>query len=298
MGLGRTSLAIQTSIDRGFDLSWRPGYLPCMPELFPTMMSFVLACLVMLAAQLIYATVGFGAGMFSIALLAMLLPDFTGSVAVLLLLTFVTEVWVLLHAWREARMRLLLGLLPAMAVGLWLGTETLVSGDPTDLKRGLGVFIAAAGAWFLYRERGTYAEPSNDGENAPTAGARRGAGISWCSVTGLTSGVLGGLFGTGGPPVIAFLKQHRLAKGAFRATLLWYFMVMSVIRAGAYVRAGVLTTDILHAGLWLLPASATGTVLGLVIHRRISERSFSMGVSMLLIALGLALLVGGGSPPG
>ncbi len=264
-----------------------------MPELFPTMMSFVLACLVMLAAQLIYATVGFGAGMFSIALLAMLLPDFTGSVAVLLLLTLVTEVWVLLHAWREAKMRLLLGLLPAMAVGLWLGTETLVSADPTDLKRGLGVFIAAAGAWFLYRERGASANGSNDGECSSTASANRVAAIGWCAVTGLTSGVLGGLFGTGGPPVIAFLKQHSLAKGAFRATLLSYFMAMSVIRAGAYVRAGVLTTDILHAGLWLLPASLIGTVLGMVVHRRISERSFGLAVSVLLIALGLALLVGG-----
>jgi len=258
------------------------------------MMSFALACLVMLAAQLIYATVGFGAGMFSIALLALLLPDFTGSIAVLLLLTFVTEVWVLLHAWRDARMRLLLGLLPAMAIGLWLGTETLVSGDPTDLKRGLGVFIAAAGAWFLYRDRGACAEAPKDSEHVPTAGARPGAGIGWCSVTGLTSGVLGGLFGTGGPPVIAFLKHRRLDKGTFRATLLWYFMVMSVIRAGFYVHAGVLTTDILHAGLWLLPTSLTGTVLGMVIHRKISERSFGLAVSILLIALGLVLLVGGG----
>ncbi len=266
-----------------------------MPDLFPTMMSFVLASLVMLAAQLIYATAGFGAGMFSIALLAMLLPDFTGAVAVLLVLTFVTEVWVLLHTWREARMRLLLGLLPAMAVGLWLGTEALVSGDPTDLKRGLGVGIAAAGAWFPSHGRGAHAAVSTDGENAPTAGGRRAAGIGLCTVTGLTSGVLGGLFGTGGPPVIALLKHHHLAKGAFRATLLWYFMVMSVIRAGTYVRVGVLTTDVLHAVLWLLPPSLTGPLLGMVIHRKISARSFGLAVSILLIALGLALRVGGGS---
>ena len=44
-----------------------------MPELFPSVTIFVLASLIMVGAQLIYAAVGFGAGMFSITLLAMLL---------------------------------------------------------------------------------------------------------------------------------------------------------------------------------------------------------------------------------
>ncbi len=65
-----------------------------MPELFPSVTVFVLCGLVVACAQMIYATVGFGAGMFSIALLAMLLPDLAGAVAALLLLTLVTEVWV------------------------------------------------------------------------------------------------------------------------------------------------------------------------------------------------------------
>ncbi len=92
-----------------------------MPDLFGNLPSFVACALIMAGAQLIYATVGFGAGMFAVALMAIVLPDLTDAVVVLLILTFVTEVWVLIRAWRLARTRLLGWLAPGMAVGLWLG---------------------------------------------------------------------------------------------------------------------------------------------------------------------------------
>jgi uncharacterized membrane protein YfcA len=270
-----------------------------VPELFPDVVSFVACALVMAGAQLVYATFGFGAGMVSIALLAIVLPDLVGAVGVLLILTLVTEVWVLAHAWREVRARLLLGLVPTMAVGLWLGTELLVAGDVGGLKRALGVVVAAAGVWFLYEERarGRRAEPRDaqpQSVGTPASVVKRPV-WNWTSLPiGLVSGVLGGLFGTGGPPVIIFLKAYRLDKGAFRATLLWYFLLMSLFRAGTYVHAEVLTKDILLAALWLLPASVAGILIGMVIHRRVSESQFGVAVSVLLVVLGVLLLIGVG----
>ena len=85
--------------------------------------------------------------------------------------------------------------------------------------------------------------------------------------------MLGGLFGTGGPPAIIFLKSYGLDKGAFRATLLWYFLVMSFIRGGLYIHAGLLNVSILWAALWLLPASGVGTALGMWVHRRMRNAS-------------------------
>ena len=274
-----------------------------MPDLFPNLTTFVLCGLVVAGAQLIYATVGFGAGMFSIALLALLLPDLAQAVATLLLLTFVTEAYVLIHAWRQARIRLLLGLLPMTAVGMWLGTELLVAGNVSRLKCALGVVIAAAGAWFLYTESRAKRQGSTspgreecrqDRPNAtkeiPDSFARL-----WTSLpAGLASGTLAGLFGTGGPPVIIFLKAHGLNKGAFRATLLWYFLLVSFLRAAGYMRAGILTTDELTAALWLLPPSLAGMLLGMALHRRVPERGFQTSVSVLLILLGGLLALGGG----
>ena len=116
----------------------------------------------------------------------------------------------------------------------------------------------------------------------------------WGLPVGLLAGGLAGLFGTGGPPVIILLKRYNLDKGAFRATILWFFLIMSVLRGASYLRVGVLTSSELIAALWLLPASVLGMVLGMVTHRSMSERRFGIAVSVLLIVLGLLLLVGGG----
>ncbi len=268
-----------------------------MPDLFPNVAVLVLCALVVAGAQFIYATVGFGAGMFSIALLAMLLPDLAPAVATLLLLTLVTEVWVLARSGRHARMRLLLGLLPTTAVGMWLGTEMLAGGDVTGLKRALGVMVACAGAWFFFGERRnrTPAAPADAAQpQAPHARSRLPFNVLACMAAGLAAGALAGLFGTGGPPVIICLKSHRLDKAAFRATLLWYFLLMSIFRGAAYLRAGLLTDSELTAALWLLPASLLGMVAGSAAHHRLSERHFAVAVSGLLIILGGLLLIGGG----
>lgn len=260
-----------------------------LPPLFPSLFAFILSAAIVAVAQVIYATVGFGVGMFSVALLALLLPDLSGVVGTLWLLTFVTEVWVLAHAWHHARVRLLLGLIPTTILGLWLGTQILVSADVSGLKRALGGIVLAAGIWFLYRD----AKAPATVDNARHASGRNAR--TWLSApTGLASGLLTGLFGTGGPPVIVFLKSYELEKSAFRATILWFFLLTGMVRGGMYLQAGVLAGDELRAALWLLPGSLAGAVLGSIVHHRISEKVFARVVSVLLVVLGMLLAVTGG----
>ena len=104
--------------------------------------------------------------------------------------------------------------------------------------------------------------------------------------------MLTGLFGTGGPPVIVLLRGYRLDKGAFRATLLGYFFLMSFFRSSSYIWAGILTWDIVWAALWLMPATIIGVLLGMAAHHRLSEQSFGVVVSILLMLLGSLLLIG------
>lgn len=267
-----------------------------MPDLFPDTTTLLLCCLIIAGAQLIYATAGFGAGLFAVVLLAMVLPDLRGAIATLYVLTLLTEIWVLLHSWRHARLRLLVALLPTTAVGLWAGTELLAAGDVVWLKSLLGVVVFIAGAWFMIehrRRRNEVGEPDAT-PNGPATSRPKRVGLVPCVVVGFFAGTLGGLFGTAGPPVVVLLKGYRLDKEAFRATLLLYFLLMSVLRGGSYLNAGILTLREITAALWLLPASMLGTMLGMIIHRRISERHFASAISVLLVILGLMLLIRGG----
>ena len=226
----------------------------------------------------------------------MVLPDLRGAIATLYVLTLVTEIWVLIHSWRQAQYRLLVALLPTTAVGLWTGTELLAAGDVVWLKSLLGVVVFLSGVWFMIeqRRRGNDIHEPDATQNGPATSSTKRVGVVPCAVVGFFAGALGGLFGTAGPPVVLLLKGYRLDKGAFRATLLLYFLLMSVLRGGTYLNAGILTLREITAALWLLPASILGTMLGMIVHRRISERHFASGISILLVILGLMLLIRGG----
>ncbi|UCE60889.1 MAG: sulfite exporter TauE/SafE family protein [Phycisphaerales bacterium] len=261
-----------------------------MPELFGDIPSFVACVLIMAAAQVIYATVGFGAGMFAVSLMALVLPNLTGVVVVLLILTFVTEVWVLAHNWHHARIRLLGWLLPGMAVGLWTGTWILETSDVSFLKRLLGLVVIGAGVYFILESRNR-----RHNQNAASGKAQLAQKTPWLTLPlGLISGVLGAMFGTGGPPVIILLRAYGLDKAAFRSTILTYFLLMSLLRAGTYTNAGFITVDYALAAGMLLPSSLVGIIIGMIVHNRISESRFSQLVSVLLVALGILLATGAG----
>lgn len=270
-----------------------------MPELFPTVPLLLASVAVMAAAQMIYATLGFGAGMFAVSLLALMLPDLRGVVVVLLILTLITETWVLAFHWRRARFDLLLWLIPTTGAGLWIGTRLLVVADVGVLKRWLGLVVLAAGAWFLVaRTRARQREDAGASHRpqplAPSAKRLTLRALVSLPV-GLAAGVLGALFGTGGPPVIVFFRAYGLDKRSFRATILMYFFTMSALRAATYLQVGLIDTRALHAAAALLPGSLIGVGLGFLIHRRLSEQHFASGVSALLIVLGALLAAGGGS---
>jgi uncharacterized membrane protein YfcA len=261
-----------------------------MPDLFGNLPCFIICALIMAGAQVIYATVGFGAGMFAVTLMSLVLADLRGIVVVLLIPTLATEVWVLARNWNRARIRLLGWLVPGMAVGLWVGTRVLDTTDVGLLKRFLGLVVVGAGLYFLLEQRGRQL-----GQHVVTSQGHPTRRASWISLpVGLLSGGLGAMFGTGGPPVIIFLRASRLDKAAFRSTLLMYFLLMSLLRTGTYTTAGLVTVDRALAGALLLPSSFVGIIIGMIIHNHISERVFSQVVSVLLVILGALLVAGAG----
>ncbi|MCH2373625.1 MAG: sulfite exporter TauE/SafE family protein [Planctomycetes bacterium] len=264
-----------------------------MPELFPTLSIYCVCAVIVVVSQLIYAAVGFGSGLFALSTMALLVPDLAGVVVSLFALNVVTEVVILTRIWRQGRLGLLLSLVPTTLVGIWLGTEVLkkfdLSGDFGALRRVLGIVVVAMGLWFFVQDRAT------------SSGARvrdsPSIGIRWWidGPTGLIAGTLMALFGTGGPPIVAVLKTHNVTKAVFRATMVWYFFVVSLARAGTYLSAGMLEVRDLIAAGWLLPPAFVGMALGLRVHRALSEFYFARAVSTLLVILGLVLVIGAGA---
>jgi uncharacterized membrane protein YfcA len=234
----------------------------------------VAACAALLVAELVYVTLGFGAGLIAVGTLAMVLSEVRDAVVILLLVNTPVELYVVSNSWRQIEWRGLAQVAAAVTVGLLLGTAVLRWGAPTFLLTLLGCFLVVAGSAFLLL-------PQPDPRQVP----------GWAALpVGLSSGVLGGLFGTGGPPLIIYYQMLGTSKTVFRGTLMALFGFMTVIKIPSYWIAELITLPRLWSALAVLPAVILGAWIGNRIHLRLEERTFRRLVSVALVVLGLLLL--------
>lgn len=241
---------------------------------FPTPWHFLIACAALLVAELVYVLLGFGAGLIAVGTLALVLPEIRDVVVIVLLINLPAEIFVVWTSRREIRKRGVL--LPAVgiAAGIPVGGWILTFGEPTFLLGLLGLVLVAVGGAFLVLPEG--------------AGMSMPSGVG--AIFGLTSGLLTGLFGTGGPPLVLFFRLQGLTKAAFRGNLMALFLMMGAIRLPSYIGLGLITPDRLVAGAAVLPAVLAGGFIGHLIHLDLSERVFRRCVSGSLVVLGVLLL--------
>ena len=123
----------------------------------------------------------------------------------------------------------------------------------------------------------------------------RGGRVEWPKwsgpPTGLLSGVLGGLFGVGGPPVIIYYQLSGVNKSVFRASLMAIFLLIALVRVPSYFIGGLITQARLWSALSVVPAVVIGSYIGSRIHLQLSEQKFRRAVSLVLLLIGLLLLL-------
>jgi hypothetical protein len=165
-----------------------------------------------------------------------------------------------------------------VAAGIPVGTFLLRWGEARILLVALGMFLVVVGSIFL----ATQAPRSREIQ-------------SWIAAPiGLVSGVLTGLFGTGGPPLILYYQLSGVDKAAFRGNLMAIFLLMTTVRVPSYAAFGLISGPRLWSALLVLPAVVLGAVIGNRIHLRIDESTFRRLVSMALVIIGLLLLIPAG----
>jgi uncharacterized membrane protein YfcA len=247
-----------------------------MPDVvFTSGWHFAITAAVILIAQVVYVVFGFGSGLIAVGLLALVYPEIRDVVVVLLLVVLPAELGVAIGSRRHIRWREAGGLLIGVVPGVVVGSYVLSAGSPTLVLTALGAFLVLVSLVFL--------------------ALREGWRVRWPAwITpplGLLSGLLTGLFGTGGPPLIVYYHLAGLDKAAFRGNLMAVFVAMTLLRVVNYTAQGLITMPRLWSGLALLPVSLLGVWIGQRIHVTIAERTFRRLTSGLLGAIGILLLV-------
>ncbi len=104
-------------------------------------------------------------------------------------------------------------------------------------------------------------------------------------------GIMHGAFSSGGPLIILYATERIKDKSRFRATMCMVWLTLNTLILVQMALGGQLTSEMLGMSLWGLPALVVGTLLGDLMHKRISGRVFLKLTYFVLLLSGVFMLV-------
>ena len=232
----------------------------------------LITAVVIAAAYLVRGIVGFGSGLIAIPFLALILP-LTAVVPLVVLLDYVASASHGVKNRNEIQWREILPLLPFALPGVLTALYLFKTVDIDLLGKSLGGFILI------------YAVYSLLAKDTEEVGSQL-----WAIPSGGFGGLIGTLFGTGGPFYVLFLKHRGLAKTQFRATFAAIFLLDGAGRLTAYIYSGFYTLDLLFVVAVSLPIMMAGLYVGGHIHTTLSQKAFQTVISILLLISGTSLV--------
>ena len=241
-----------------------------MPFPIETIVAMVLIAVV---AYTILGISGFGSALVTIPLLAHFLP-LTTILPILVLVDFTATTTNGLKFRQEIDLAEIRTIVPSMCIGIAIGVALLSRAPGSTLLPVLGASIVLYG---LYRLR----EPVATNFVSP----------AWGYPTGFAGGLMGGLFGIGGPIYATYMSRRTNDYGKMRATMAAVFTVSTAFRIAAFLIAGLL----LDARVWwgfaiVLPFMFIGLHMGHRLHGKLRQKHLSIFISVLLIASGISLV--------
>ena len=229
--------------------------------------------LVVVVAYIALAVGGFGSALISIPLLALLLPVKL-VVPVVLLVDFTATLATGMRFRRDVAWSEIKPIIPTLIVGLIAGVTLLVKLPARWVLTSLGLFILGYGLYSLAYH-----------------GRMRTLSKWWSIPTGLTGGIISGLFGMGGPVYVMYLAGRIADPSRLRATLSAVFSTNTAGRLGLFLVSGLLVQkEVWTTAACLLPFMALGLFIGHRLHPRLNRGQIGRLISLLLLATGACVL--------
>jgi uncharacterized membrane protein YfcA len=114
--------------------------------------------------------------------------------------------------------------------------------------------------------------------------------LALAAFAGVEGGLMSGLVGMSGPPIVAW-TQRTLPPSVARAYMLALFVPSSVGLVVGFVAGGLVSPDLVGRGLVLAPAALVGGAVGTALLPRVSRRTFGRVVAALLVVAALGLVL-------
>lgn len=235
---------------------------------------YALMALVLAAGGLLQSAAGFGYALLSVTLLLLLGLEPYEAIPIVTVATTVqgiTGVWV--HRrdvpWRLVGVSLLLVLI-SVPIGVFLlGQLSMLT--KVQVRQVFGaVVLLIVTVYALWQPRPRDSVPA-----------------AWTAAAMLSGGLLAGLCGMAGPPIVLWAMTHRWSSGRIRATLWTIFLTMTPVGLFfLYQRFGQVVLQSALVALAMTPAVLLGTFPGIWIGNRMPRTWLRRLAIVLLVIVG------------
>lgn len=221
-------------------------------------------------------------GSFGAALLTLVLPALP-STGVALPVLLVGDVVALSFYARSVNLRVLLRMLPAVAVGLVAGYAVIDRVDHGAAARIIGAMLVVSGAGEIWRRRRLAAH----GGPPPVSGDRSATSLALGAGAGFSTMVAN----AGGPMMTLYLLRLGVTKTSFLGTVAWFFFAVNLLKVPFSVRLGLITPQSLVISAALVPGIVVGALIGRRLVLGMSRAVFENVALAATAAAGVWLLV-------
>ena len=212
-------------------------------------------------ASFVQRTIGFGFGIFIMTALPFLMPSYAEAVTLSGLLSLTSATVIMFKYVKYVTWKRILQIMVAFAVFSTIAVVLLDRIEGPAMRITLGIMLIFLSLYF------SFFKDKIQKIIRPTAGWQLGAGS--------LSGVMGGLFGMQGPPVVLYLIVSEPDKDHYMGMIQTYAVLTNVTMIISRAFNGYVTPDVSTAYLYGLGGLVIGVLAGNWAYKRIPNRIFT-----------------------
>ena len=228
-------------------------------------------------ASFIQRTIGFGFGIFIMTALPFLMPSYAEAVTLSGLLSLTSATVVMIQYVKFVTWKRLLPMVGAFVIFSTAAIFMLDKIEGPAMRHILGIMLIILSLYF------SFFKEKLQKFIRPTKG--------WLLGTGSVSGVMGGLFGMHGPPVVLYLVVSEPSKDHYMGMIQTYAVITNITMLIVRAWNGYVTPTVGITYLYALGGLAIGILVGNWAFKRIPSRLFTyivyayIGISGMIIFL-------------
>ena len=237
--------------------------------------SLIYLILLAAGASFVQRTIGFGFGIFIMTVLPFLMPSYGEAVTLSGLLSLTSATVVMVKYLKYVTWKRMLPIAAAFVIFSTIAIFLLDRIEGQAMRVILGIMLVLISLYF------SFFKDKLQKIIRPTKGWQFGAGTA--------SGIMGGLFGMHGPPVVLYLISSEPDKDHYMGMIQTYAVITNIAMLIVRAFAGYVTPAVGGAYLYGLVGLAMGVIAGNWAYRRIPGKLFTYIVYAYIGICGLII---------